>query len=105
MIVLAIVAVAVVAGFSLHLGYADEDKDQVVKLIVQFHERINSERFNDIYDDAHPAFHKALSREEWLRHMRESWEQYGKFETIKSSRVGVVMGAPVQTRAVYYSNF
>jgi hypothetical protein len=95
----------VLTTFSLHFGYVDEDKKEAARLIEQFHERMNAEQFGEIYDDADPAFRKALGEEEWLRHMQETREQYGRFEMAKSSKLHVLMGAPVQIRAAYNSTF
>jgi hypothetical protein len=98
-------AVLVLSRFTLHRGYVDEDKTLAAKLIEKFHERLNTGHFEEIYDDAHPAFRNALSKQEWLRHMQENRERYGLFKAARSSRLNVVMGAPVQIRGVYYSTF
>ncbi len=98
-------AVLVLSRFSFHPGYVDDDKTLTVKLIAQFHERMNAQHFEEIYDDAHPAFRNALNKQEWLRHMQETREQYGLFKAARSSKINVVMGAPVQIRAAYYSTF
>jgi uncharacterized protein DUF4019 len=104
-----VVAVAVAAfilsHFSLHFGYADEDKRRVAELIEQFHYRMNTGQFDSIYEDAHPAFRSALTRQEWLEHMKQTREQYGDFTAIKSSQLNVLMGAPIQIRAAYVSSF
>jgi hypothetical protein len=100
-----VLAGLVVSRFNLHLGYIDDDKRQTAKLIEQFHERMNTGQFDEIYADAHPAFRKSLTAQEWLHHMADAREQYGKFETMRSSRFNVIMGAPVQIRAAYTSTF
>jgi hypothetical protein len=91
--------------FTVHFGYVDDDKKQAAKLIEQFHDRMNTERFDEIYEDAHPAFRKSLSKEEWLRQMQENRQQYGPFKMTSSSKINVIMGAPVQIRAAYNSTF
>jgi len=104
-ILVLVVAVLVLSRFSLHFGHVDHDKELAVKLIGQFHEGMNVGRFEEIYDDAHPAFRNTLSKQEWFRHMQETRQQYGSFKAAKSSTLNVVMGAPVQVRAAYYSTF
>jgi hypothetical protein len=99
------IAALAVSRFSLHLGYVDQDKNVAAKLIEQFHERINAGRFEEIYDDAHPAFRNALSKQDWLRHMQENRDHYGLFRAAKSSKLNVIMGNPVQIRAAYVSTF
>jgi hypothetical protein len=49
----------VISRFDLHFGYVDEEKKEAVRLIEQFHERMNAEQFEQIYDDADPAFRKS----------------------------------------------
>ncbi len=103
--VLLILAAIVVSRFTFHVGYVDEDKREAVEMIGQFHQRMNAGRFDDIYDELDPAFKKALSREDFLKHMQETSEQYGQFRAVKASKLNVIMGAPVQTRAGCYSIF
>ena len=95
----------VLSRLSLHLGYVDDDKKQVVRLIEQFHERMNSQQFDEIYNDAHYVFRKSLGREEFIRHMQETRMRYGSFTSLTSSKVNVIIGAPVQIRAAYNSTF
>ena len=80
-------------------------KKLAVKLIEQFHERMNTGHFEEIYDDAHPAFKNALNKQDWIGRMQETREQYGLFKMVGSSKVSVLMGAPVQIRAACYSTF
>jgi hypothetical protein len=100
-----LIAALVLSRFNVHFGYVDEDKKLTARLIEQFHERMNAGRFEEIYDDAHPAFRNALSKEEWLRYMQENQEQYGLFRAARSSKLNVIMSAPVQIRAAYFSTF
>ena len=103
--ILVVMAVIALSRFTIHIGYVDQDKNETVKLIEQFHERMNAGHLDEIYDDANPGFKKALSREDFFRRMQETHEQYGQFRTVKASRVNVIKGAPVQTRVAYYSIF
>jgi ribosomal protein S27AE len=91
--------------FTLHAGYVDEEKKLAVEKIELFHERMNAGHFDEMYDDAHPAFRHALSRQEWLRHMQETREQYGLYRARRVSTLDVIMGAPVQVHVVYDSTF
>src|SRR3954467_10118125 len=71
----------VLSSFTIHFGYGNDDKKQALKLIERFHDRMNTERFDEIYEDLHPAFRKLLTKEEWLQHMQENRKQYGTFKT------------------------
>src|SRR6478735_3732705 len=100
-----LVAALILSRFSLHFGYIDEDKKEAVELIERFHQQMNAGRFEEMYEGAHPAFQSALTKREWVRHMQESRAQYGLFIVAKSSKLNVIMGAPVQIRAAYLSSF
>lgn len=91
--------------FSLYFGHVDQEKKLAIEKIKLFHERMNAGEFDEIYDDACPAFQNALSRDEWLQHMHETREQFGLYRAMKSSMSNVIVGAPVQVRVAYNSSF
>lgn len=93
-------------GFSfLAGGWLNEDEKQALKMVELFHERMNAGHFDETCDDAHPAFRQAESRQEWLRHMKETRVAYGLYRLRRSQTLKVIMGPPVQVRVYYESTF
>src|SRR5689334_13070379 len=88
-------------GFS----FLGEDEKQALQMVELFHERMNAGRFDEAYDDAHPAFRDAESRQEWLRHMKETREDLGLYRAKRSQSLYMLMGPPVQVRVSYESTF
>jgi hypothetical protein len=88
-------------GFS----FLDEDEKQALEMVELFHERMNAGHFDEVYDDAHPEFRHALSRQEWLRHMKETREDLGLYRLRRSQTLNVIMGPPVQVRVYYHATF
>lgn len=91
--------------FGIHRGYVMRDRDETVKLIEEFHSRLNEGRFDQIYDDASSALQRSDGRQVVAGTMREIHQNYGAFLRIESSKIEVVMVAPVEIRAVYDSVF
>jgi len=100
-----ILGAVLLSRVTVHRGYIDDDKKRTAEQIDEFHARMNLSRFDQIYDDADPAFRASLKREQWSKHMQETQDRYGAFKNAAPPKVNVVMGAPVQIRAVYTSNF
>src|SRR5215471_5667446 len=103
-----------VAGFVLSLsggdfwfqvGHLDKDRNQARQMVNLFHERMNAGHFEELYDDAYPAFRHDVSRQEWLRHMKETREGYGLYRLRRSQAFDVIVGPPVQVRVTYESTF
>jgi hypothetical protein len=88
-------------GFSFLTG----DEKQALEMVELFHERMNAGHFDEVYDDAHPAFRQAESRQEWLRHMKETREDLGLYRLRRSQTLNVIMGPPVQVRVYYHATF
>jgi hypothetical protein len=88
-------------GFS----FLSADEKQALEMVEVFHERMNAGHFDKVYDDAHPAFRHAESRQEWLRHMKETREPCGLYRTRRSSTLDVIMGPPVQVHVDNGSTF
>lgn len=89
----------------VHFGYVEKDKRQATQIIEQFHSRMNAGQFDDIYDDANGMFQNSTSREEFTKYMRKHQEQYGAFKDVASSRLDVIIEAPVRIRAACKSHF
>jgi len=90
---------------TLHFGFVEEDKQQAAEQIHRFHVRVNAGQFNQIYDDANAAFRESLSRQDWVKHMQDSREQYGAFKKVTFFKANVITDAQVQVRAVCNSAF
>jgi len=88
-------------GFSFLTG----DEKQALEMVELFHERMNAGHFDEVYDDAHPAFRDAESRQEWLRHMKETREDLGLYRLRRSQTFNVIMGPPLQVRVYYDATF
>ena len=88
-------------GFS----FLDEDEKQALEMVELFHERMNAGHFDEVYDDAHPAFRHEISRQEWLRHMKETREDLGLYRAKRSFNVNAIVGPPVQVSVSYESTF
>jgi len=96
---------ALVLPRMVHFGYVEGDKRQTIRIIEQFHARMNAGRLDDIYDDADPVFQNSASREEFIGYITENQGRYGVFENVNSSRLDVMIEAPVRIRAVCKSRF
>lgn len=86
-------------------GYIEEDKKACEAAIDLFHSRFNAENYEAIYDDAHTEFQKSMDRDALLAVMRETRNQFGPFKRVNDMMVNVIVGTPVQVRAVYVSEF
>jgi hypothetical protein len=76
-----------------------------VRIVEEFHRRVNRGQLQDVYEDADPAFQRSLDIDAWVEYMRENQIRCGAFKRSTSSRFDVVMDAPVRIRAVYESDF
>jgi hypothetical protein len=86
-------------------GYVEDDKKATVQAIEAFHQRLSAAQFEDIYREAHQAFRDTGSREQLLSAMRATHDRFGAFQRVTSSQLNVFVGAPVQIRAVYNTNY
>jgi len=91
------------AGY--HPGYIDEDKHETIQLIERFHARMNASQFGDIYDDAHAGFQNSISRDNLIKAMRATQNQWGQFKHVTFSELNESIGPQIQIRAVYNSSF
>src|SRR5262249_45779082 len=92
-------------SISVKPGYFEEDKKVTARAIEQFHNRINAGQVDEIYNNASSDFRRAQGRDGLSRAMQETRSRFGKFERVTFSELNVIMGAPVQIRAVYNSVF
>jgi hypothetical protein len=88
-----------------HAGNIEDDKKEATEAIAQLHSRVSAGHFDQIYDDADPDFKKSQSQQDLVREMLRTRNKYGDFRQIRFSQLNVLMGSPVQVRAVYNSTF
>ena len=91
--------------FGVHFGYIERDKSETMRLIDQFHARMNAGQIDQIYDDASLGLQRSESREAVIGTLRKARDDHGAFENVESSKIEVVMGPPIEIRAVYNSKF
>jgi hypothetical protein len=89
----------------VHLGYFEQDKRETEQAIAQLHARLGARQFDQIYRDADPMMKNAQSKEALIRAMQETRDKYGEFRQVTNSQMNVIVGNPVQVRAVYNSTF
>lgn len=90
---------------SVRFGYIDEDKSATEDAIQLFHDRLSNEQFDEIYKDMHPQLAQTRSREEFIKSMRDTRDKYGRVVEVTYSKLNVIVGAPVQIRAVYNTTY
>ena len=86
LIVVGILLSLVPIRFGVHFGYIERDKIETIRLIEQFHARMNAGLIDQIYDDASLALQRSESREAVIGTMRTALDNQGAFESVKSSR-------------------
>jgi len=90
---------------SVQPGYVGDDKKAVERAIEQFHDRFNSAQYQEIYDDAQEVFKQSKTKTDLLASMQETAEQFGRAEEVSEKWINVIVGAPVQIRAIYNTRF
>jgi hypothetical protein len=86
-------------------GYIDDDKKSTETEIEKFHSRISSQDYEDIYNNSSPSFQKSVSKLDAIKAMEVTQEDCGQFDNIIDKRINVIVGTPVQIRAVYSSKY
>ena len=89
----------------VHLGYYEQDKRETEQAISQFHTRFTANQFEQIYAATDASLKGAQSKESLIRAMQETRDKYGEFRQVTYSQMNVIVGNPVQVRAVYNSTF
>ena len=86
-------------------GNRDEDKKLTVEEIEKFHSLFNSNDFETIYTTSSRQFQKAITKAEMNKLLKSEHDDVGVFKRIIDKRINVIIGAPVQVRAVYLSEY
>jgi hypothetical protein len=108
LIVLGLAALTLVwsrTSISIQPGYKKDDLKATAAAIEKFHARMNASQFDAIYDDANQLFQKSQERRTIIQAMGDTRKQFGKFERTTFSRLNVIVGTPIQIRAVYNGRF
>jgi hypothetical protein len=92
-------------GVSFTPGYIEDDEKAAELAVQRIHEQYNSRRFDAIRNTAHEVFRAAQPAEAMLANLRETFERYGKFERLVECRINVLVGAPVEVRAICNSQY
>lgn len=91
--------------FNVHRGYVVRDRNETIRLIEEFHVRLNRGQFDQIYESASSALQLSDGYQGLTGTMRQVNQNYGAFQRAESSKVEVGMTAPVEVRAGYDSVF
>ena len=91
--------------FNVHRGYVMRDRNETIRLIEEFHDRLNRGQFDQIYENASSALQLSSGHQGVTGTMQQINQNYGAFQRVESSKVEVVMSGPVEIRAVYDSVF
>lgn len=82
-----------------------DDRQMAEQEIAKLHVRFNSKDFDAIYDHQSQVLKQSVSKEDFTAFLNSVMEKFGNFSSIIDKRVNIVMGKPVQFRAVYNSQF
>jgi hypothetical protein len=104
-LVLALLVLTPACSISIKPGYIEDDKKSAEAAIDKFHEQFNSGQYQEIYNDAHDAFKRAIKQSDALSRMAETADRFGKMEHVDNREMNVIIGAPIQVRAVYETKF
>jgi cytoskeletal protein RodZ len=90
---------------SFRAGYFEEDKKEAAEAISQLHSRVSAGQFDQIYRDADSSLKDTQSKNALIQAMQGTRNKYGAFRWVTFSELNVIMGNPVQVRAVYNSTY
>jgi hypothetical protein len=88
-------------SFSVRPIYKDEEKKTAGRAVALLHAQINAEQYDAIYDGAHDVLKNASSKAEFSSVFKQAREITGKILEVTQHWENVIIGAPVQVRAVY----
>lgn len=94
-------ALLVSCSVSVRPIYIDEEKKTAERAVEQFHERMNAEDYETIYDDANPQFRASITKDAAIAAMKQTHERVGKIIGVTQHWINYVMGDPIPVRAVY----
>lgn len=86
-------------------GYIDEDKKVTEEKIQILHEHMNEEQYEEIIQDASDIMKNTLGKDAILGVIKDFHQELGNFVKINDKKMNVIIGSPIQIRAVYVSDF
>lgn len=86
-------------------GYIEDDKNNTEKAIEEFHTRLSAEDYQGIYNNSSPVLQNSMNKNDLLKAMKNSHDDFGQFESVIDKRINVIVGTPVEIRAVYISKY
>ena len=73
--------------------------------IEKFHLRFNLGDYELIYNNSIQEFQKSINKADIFKVLQNQHDEFRDFKSIIDKRVNLIIGAPVQIRAVYISQF
>ena len=61
--------------------------------------------FDEMYDGGHPTLKQYWKRADFSKSMAEVYEKYGPLKSVTKDWINVIVGGPVEIRAVLNSSF
>jgi hypothetical protein len=106
----AIVVLAFTAGLascsvSMRAGYKEDDKKTVERAVDRFHEMYNAGKGHEIYQAAHETFRRSMTEEALAAAMKGTQEKYGNVDHVTHRWLNVLIGNPIEVKAVYNTEF
>jgi hypothetical protein len=86
-------------------GTVEQEQLLAAKAVEEYHAHLSERKFERIYDESHESFRQSQPRDKLIKSMEETRERLGAFARVTFSEINVVIGAPMQVRAVYNSAF
>lgn len=99
------ITVAVPSGISVTPGYIDEDKKVTEEKVKILHEYMNNEQYEAIVEDASEIMKNTLGEDVILNVIKNFHQELGKFIKVEDKKMNVIIGSPIQIRAVCVSTF
>ena len=90
---MAILAVVLLATDVVHLGYIEDDKANTGNLIQEFHKKVNSDNFEQIYTSASNELRVNQSETDFVGVLRSVVNSAGKFRQVNSCDLTVIVDA------------
>jgi hypothetical protein len=85
--------------------FVADDRQLAEQEIEKLHRRFNLGDFNAIYNHEAMGLKQAISKKDFLSFLNNVHREFGNFKSIIDKRINVVLGNPVQLRAVCNSQF
>lgn len=102
---LTLCALVVACSLNVSQGSKEQDLAHAERAVRVFHERLSSQQYGEIVGEADERLRQSKGDEELVLALRSVRERLGGVRSIDASRANVVLGTPVEIRAVYNVTF